>query len=156
MTMSAEAPIGQPPLYVLAGSLLPFLPPGIDTLVASNDPSTVSLSAMAGKDVANGWVSGPASATCLDGSTLTVADDASGVQVTWSPAGTGNAMTVGLDLSQRTGGTTLPTQVVSVSGTTPVAETSVSAVASATGSAYYLSGSQVFLRLMGGASVRIH
>jgi hypothetical protein len=45
--------------------------------------------------------------------------------------------------------------VVSVSGAALVAETSVATVAGAAGSAYYLAGSQVFLRLAGGASVRI-
>ena len=154
-TLTAQAPIGQPPLYVLAGSLLPMLPSGIDTLAASSDPSTVSLSAMAGLDLASGWVSGPATATCLDGSVVTVADGASGVLVTWAPAGTGHTLTVTLDLSQRTG-TTMPlTTVTAVSGAAPTAEPSAAAVTSATGSAYYLAGEEAVLQLASAGSVQI-
>jgi hypothetical protein len=152
-TMNVEAPIGQPPLFVRAGSLLPLLPAGIDTLVASNDPSTVSLSAMAGTDDASAWVSGPASATCLDGSTISVADDSSGVAVTWAPNGTGNVLVMTVDVSARTGGSVPPSSIVPTSGGALTLETSAAAVASATTSAYYLSGTQATLRLEGAATV---
>jgi len=155
MTFTAQAPIGQPPLYVLAGSLLPMLPPGIDTLVASDDPSTVSLSAMAGTDVASAWVSGPASTTCLDGSSLSIADTATGVLVTWAPSGTGNALVLTLDVSQRKGATFAPTQVVSVSGGPLTQETSAAAVSTATTSAFYLSGTQAVVRLVGAGAARL-
>jgi alpha-D-xyloside xylohydrolase len=155
MTFRAEAPIGQPPLYVLAGSLLPLLPPGIDTLVASDDPSTVSLSAMAGIDVASAWVAGPATATCLDGSTIAITDESSGVGVTWSPSGVGSVLTVTLDLSQRTGSSGPVSQVVSVSGASPVSEPSAAAVSTASANAYYLLGTEAVVRLVGAASVRI-
>jgi hypothetical protein len=153
-TLTTPAVIGQPPLYVLAGTLLPLLPSGVDTLVASNDPSTVSLSAMAGTDDAAAWVRGPASATYLDGSMVTVTDDAAGVLVTWTPGGTGETLVITLDLSVRTGKTTPLSQVVSVSGPALTAETSVALVEQATVSASYLSGDQAALRLVGPASAR--
>jgi hypothetical protein len=140
---------------VLAGSLLPLLPPGIDTLVASDDPSTVSLSAMAGIDVASAWVAGPATATCLDGSTIAITDESSGVGVTWSPSGVGSVLTVTLDLSQRTGSSGPVSQVVSVSGASPVSEPSAAAVSTASANAYYLLGTEAVVRLVGAASVRI-
>jgi alpha-D-xyloside xylohydrolase len=153
-TMTVDAPIGQPPLFVLAGSLIPLLPPGIDTLVASNDPSTVSLSAFAGQDAAASWVRGAASATCLDGSTIAVSDDASGVRVTWTPVGTGNALTMTVDLSQRTGTSSPLTSLVAVSGAVPAQLSSAAAVTAATSSAYYLAGDQATLRLVGAGVVR--
>jgi alpha-glucosidase (family GH31 glycosyl hydrolase) len=155
-TQTVQAPIGQPPLYVLAGSLLPLLPPGIDTLVASNDPSTVSLAALAGQDAAAAWVRGAASATCLDGSVVSVTDDAQGVLVTWSPAGTGNTMTMTLDLSQRTGTTSALTTVSQTFGTSLTDETSAANVLSAPAGAgaVYLSGDQVTLRMVGPTMVR--
>jgi alpha-glucosidase (family GH31 glycosyl hydrolase) len=154
-TLTVQAPIGQPPFYVLAGSLLPMLPPGIDTLVASNDPSTVSLAAFAGQDAAAAWVLGNATATCLDGSVVSVTDDAMGVLVTWAPAGTGQTMTMTLDVSQRTGTTSPLTTVTVVSGAALTAETSSASVTSATGGAYWASGERVALRMVGAASVRI-
>jgi len=152
-TLTAEAPIGQPPLYVLAGTVLPLLPSGIDTLVASSDPSTVSLSQRAGEDAAAAWVSGQGAATCLDGSVVTVADGASGVTVGWAPAGTGNAITLTLDLSQRTGTKTPLTTVTAVTGASLTTESSASAVTTATGSAVYLSGDAATLRMVGPTSV---
>jgi alpha-D-xyloside xylohydrolase len=153
-TLTAPAVLGQPPLYVLAGTLLPLLPAGVDTLVASDDPSTVSLSAMAGLDDASAWVSGPASAAYLDGSTVTIGDDASGVLVTWTPGGTGETLVITLDLSLRTGKTAPLSQVVTVSGPALTAEPSVASVQQAIVSASYLSGDQAALRLVGTASVR--
>jgi alpha-D-xyloside xylohydrolase len=153
-TVTVQAPIGQPPLYVLAGSLLPLLPPGIDTLVASNDPSTVSLSALAGQDAAAAWVRGAASSTCLDGSIVSMTDDSQGVLVTWSPAGTGSTMTMTLDVSQRTGTTGALTTVTQTSGTSLTEETSAANVLSAPGAAVYLSGDQIMLRMVGPTTVR--
>jgi hypothetical protein len=149
-----QAPIGTPPLYVLAGALLPLLPPGIDTLVPSNDPSTVSLSALAGQDAASAWVRGAARATCLDGSTVSVTDDATGVLVTWAPSGTGSVMTMTLDLSQRSGTTSALTALNVVSGASLTEETSAANVSSATGAAYFLSGDQGALRMVGATTYR--
>ena len=154
MNVTAPAVLGQPPFYVKAGTLLPLLPPGIDTLVASNDPSTVSLSAMAGLDDASAWVSGNASATFLDGSTLAITDDASGVLVTWTPAGTGQTVFLTLGLSARTGKTTALSQVVTVTGPSLTTESTVSAVQMASTSASYMSGNQGAVRLVGASSVR--
>jgi alpha-glucosidase (family GH31 glycosyl hydrolase) len=152
-TRTVAAPLGQPPLFVLAGTLLPLLPPGIDTLVTANDPSTVSLSQMPGLDDAMAWVSGPASAQCLDGSQIAVTDVASGVTVSWSPTGTGQTLSMTVELSARLGGSTAPSQVVVVTGAPLSEETSAAAVLSATGSAWYLSGAQATLKLVGAAAV---
>ena len=154
-TLTAQAPIGQPPLYILAGSLVPMLPAGIDTLVASSDPSTVSLGAMAGQDAASAWVRGDASATCLDGSDITITDDASGVVVTWAPVGTGETLTITLDLSQRTGTTSALTHVSQTYGDSLTLESSAANVASAPVAAAYLAGNQAVLRLVGPTSVRL-
>jgi len=153
-TMTVPAPIGTPPLYVLAGSLLPLLPPGIDTLVPSNDPSTVSLSALAGHDAAAAWVHGNAQTTCLDGSVLSITDDAQGVLVTWSPAGTGNVMTMTLDLSQRSGTTSALTATSLVYGVSLTEEASAANVTSAAGAAFFLEDDQAVLRLVGPTALR--
>jgi alpha-glucosidase (family GH31 glycosyl hydrolase) len=155
-TFTAQAPIGQPPLYALAGTILPMLAPGIDTLVASSDPSTVSLSAKEGQYVALGWVSGNASASWVDASSLAVTDTAGGVGVTWTPQGSARAVTLTLDLSQRTGTkATALTSVKVTSGQALTEEASSAAVTSATGGAYYLSGNQAVLNLVGATSVVI-
>jgi len=154
-TLTAPAPLGQPPLYVLAGAILPLLPDGIDTLVAATDPSTVSLAAMAGHDAASAWVRGPASATCLDGGVVRVADDASGVLVAWTPSSPGDTLTLTLDLSLRAGTSSPLVTVTTVSGSSVAVESSAGAVAAAAGAAGFLSGDQAVLRLVGPSSVRL-
>jgi hypothetical protein len=154
-SMTVQAPIGHPPLYVRAGSLLPMLPDGIDTLVGSTDPSTVSLSARPGLAEAAAWVSGPATAGFLDGSKVAIQDTSAGVEVVWTPSGTGKVLTVTLDLRARTGKTAALTAVSVVSGAPLTAVTSAAAAQAATAGAAYLSGDQAVLRLVGPSDVRL-
>jgi alpha-D-xyloside xylohydrolase len=152
-TITVQAPLGQPPLFVRAGALLPLLPDGIDTLVPATDASTVSISAKAGFDEASAWVSGNATASYLDGSTVAITDDATGVEVVWTPMGTGNVLTITLDLRARTGKTSALSTVTAASGGALASVASAADVASATGSAYYLSGDSAALRLVGASDV---
>jgi alpha-D-xyloside xylohydrolase len=152
-TLTVAAPIGQPPLYVLAGSLLPMLPGGIDTLVSASAPGTVSLSAMAGLDAASAWVHGPASARWPDGSELSITDAAGAVTLSWKPRGTGRVLTITLDLSTRASGGPALTEVTALSGG-PVAKVATDAEAlSAKESAYHLSGTHAVLRLDGASEI---
>jgi hypothetical protein len=124
-------------------------------MIPATDSSTVSLDAMSGLDEARAWVSGDATATCLDGSTVKVVDDASGVEVVWTPAGTGSVLTITLDMRARTGKTSALTTVTVASGAPLTSEASAADVQSATGGAYYLSGDDAVLRLVGSTDVRI-
>ncbi len=154
-SLLVQAPLGQPPLFVRAGSLLPMLPDGIDTVVAATDPSTVSLGAKAGQAEASAWVSGPAVASFLDGSGVSVADGAGGVEVVWTPAGSGRAITLTLDLRARTGKTAALSSVSVLSGAAVPVVASAAAAQSAVGGAYYLSGDHAVLHLVGAADVRV-
>jgi hypothetical protein len=154
-TLTLAAPIGKPPLFVLVGSLLPTLPGGIDTLVSSSTPGTVSLDAMAGLDTALAWVHGPASASWPDGSSLTIADGAGGVTVTWTPHGTGRVLTITLDASARSGKGGTLAEVSTLSGATVLKVASDAAALAAKESAYHLSGTHAVLRLDGASEVEI-
>lgn len=153
--LSVNAPIGQPPLFVRVGTLLPMLPDGIDTLVPASSPGVVSLDAMTGLDTAMAWVSGPASASWLDGSEATVSDDASGVTLRWTPHGTGKVLTITLDLSARTGKKSPLGAVKTDAGSAPEEESTDAAVLAATSSAYALSGDHAVFRLSGATVVEI-
>ena len=154
-SITASAPIGQPPLYVAAGSLLPTLPAGIDTLVPATTAGTVSLDAMKGLDEASGWVSGPATAGFLDGSKLSITDGPSGVEVVWAPTGAGHVLTLTLNLQARTGKTAPLATVTSVSGAAPTSVASAALAQSATGAAFYLHGDTAVIRLEGASDVRV-
>ncbi len=154
-SITVQAPLGQPPLFVRAGALLPLLPDGIDTLVPATDPSTVSMSAKAGFDEASAWVSGNATAAYLDGSTVAVIDDATGVEIVWTPMGTGNVLTITLDLRARAGKASALSSVTVASGSALTSVASAADVATATGGAYYLSGDSAVLRLVGASDVHV-
>jgi alpha-glucosidase (family GH31 glycosyl hydrolase) len=153
-TVDANAPMGQPPLYVLVGSFLPMLPAGVDTLVSASTPGTVSLDAKAGLDTASAWVSGPANASWPDGSTASLTDAAEGVTLTWKPSGTGRVLTITLDLSARTR-KGAPAEVTALSGAAVTQMATDADVEDAGGSAYHLSGEQATLRLDGPSQIEI-
>ncbi|MEO7111011.1 MAG: TIM-barrel domain-containing protein, partial [Polyangiaceae bacterium] len=148
------APIGQPPLFVRSGAILATLPDGIDTLFASNDPSTMSASSMAQFAEASAWVSGSASARTLDGGLIAVVDDASGVTINWTPSASGRFLTMTIDLSARTG-KTAPLTAVSLSSDAITSAASEAAVRSATGSAYFLAGNKLIVRVDGANAVLV-
>jgi alpha-D-xyloside xylohydrolase len=154
-SLAVDAPVGQPPLYVSAGSLLPMLPPGIDTMTAATASGTVTLGSKAGLDAAMGWVRGAATATFLDGSTASVADTKSGVTVTWTPKGTGSVLMLTLDLATRQGTAGPLTSVKATTGQAPEDEATDSDVLAASGSAYHLTENQVALRIKGAAQIVI-
>jgi alpha-glucosidase (family GH31 glycosyl hydrolase) len=153
-TLTVAAPIGNPPLYALVGSLLPMLPGGIDTLVAASTPGTVSLDAKAGLDAASSWVKGPASASWPDGSALSIADAAAGVTLTWKPGGTGRVLLITLDMSARAR-KGAPAEVKVLSGGAVARVATDADVLGATGSAYHLSGQQAVVRLDGASDIAI-
>ncbi len=154
-TVTVAAPIGKPPLYVLAGSLLPMLPGGVDTLVSASTTGTVSLDAKAGLDVAAAWVRGPASASWPDGSIASLADESSVVALTWEPRGTGRVLMITLDLSTRSGKDAPPTGLKVLSGASVASVATDAEVETSKGSAYHLSGSQATLRLDGSSKVEL-
>jgi len=157
-TWTAKAPIGDPPLFVLGGSLLPTLPGGIDTLVSASAAGTVSLDAKAGLDTALAWVHGPANAGWPDGSSLSITDGAGAteaVTLTWKPHGTGRTLTITLDTSERLGKGGDPTTVHALSGAPVVKAATDAAALGAKGSAYHLTGAKAVLRLDGASEVAI-
>jgi alpha-D-xyloside xylohydrolase len=154
-SIAVQSPLGQPPLFVRAGALLPLYPGGFDTMIASTDASTVSLSAMAGFDVARSWVSGNATASFPDGSTVTVNDDANDVEVIWTPMGTGNALTITVDLTAHGGQPGSISSVVVASGSALTNLGSTGNVGTATTGAYVLDGDTAVLRLFGASDVHI-
>lgn len=151
-TTTTSAPLGQPPLFVRSGAILATLPDGIDTLFASNDPSTVSASAMAQFAEASAWVSGNASARTLDGGLIAVVDESPGVTINWTPSASGRFLTMTIDLTARTG-KTAPLTAVTVSSGAITSATSEAAVRSATGNAYFLAGNKLVVRIDGANAV---
>jgi hypothetical protein len=140
---------------VRSGAILAELPDGIDTLFASNDPSTVSAASMAQFAEAAAWVSGNASARTLDGGLIALVDDASGVTVNWTPSASGRFLTMTIDLSARTGKTSAPLASVAVSSGSIASVASEAQVRSATGNAYFLAGNKLVVRVDGANAVLV-
>lgn len=148
------APLGQPPFFVRSGAILATMPDGIDSLFASNDPSTVSATSMAQYAEASAWVSGNASARTLDGGLVVVMDDASGITINWTPSSSGRFLTATIDLSARTGKTAALTKVTLESGSITSAN-SEAAVRSASSNAYFLAGNRLVVRVDGANAVLV-
>lgn len=121
--VTVQAPLGQglgqPPLFARAGGLVPMLPSDIDTLVGATAPGVVTLASQATELQARAWAAGPASVTVDDGSRIAIADDASGVTVTWAPGVLARKLTIDVDVRTRTGGSPAVTTVEGVSGAPP-------------------------------------
>ncbi|MEO8876504.1 MAG: TIM-barrel domain-containing protein, partial [Polyangiaceae bacterium] len=154
-TITSPAPLGQPPLFVKAGAIVPTLQDGIDTLFPANDPSTVSIDTVAGFSEASAWVSGPATATTYDGGKISIGDNAAGIDVQWQPSGTGNVLTIMVDLSARTGKGAPLTSVTGMAGDTIAQVDSEAEVRGSTGSAYFLAGNKLILRIVRASDVTI-
>lgn len=146
-SITVPAPLGQPPLFVRAGAIIPTLPDGIDTLFASTDSSTVSLASASAFAEASAWVSGPSSATTYGGGRIVVGDNASGVDIQWSPSAPETTLTIAVDLSARIGQTAPLTRITSSAGNAVTQVGSEAEVRSANGSAYYLAGNKLILRI---------
>jgi hypothetical protein len=99
-------------------------------------------------------VSGGASARTLDGGLIAVVDDASGVTINWTPSASGRFLTMTIDLSARTGGSTPLTAVSSSSGVIASAA-SEAAVRAAPGNAYFLAGNKLVVRVDGANAVLV-
>jgi alpha-glucosidase (family GH31 glycosyl hydrolase) len=154
ISTTVPAPLGEPPLFVRSGAILAELPDGIDTLFASNDPSTVSAAAVAQFAEAAAWVSGNASARTLDGGLIVVMDDAAGVTINWTPSSSGRFLTMSLDLSARTGSSGALGKVTLESGSF-TAVNSEAEVRSASSNAYFLAGNKLVVRVDGANAVLV-
>ncbi|MEO8798701.1 MAG: TIM-barrel domain-containing protein, partial [Polyangiaceae bacterium] len=153
-TLTVDAPFGEPPLFVRAGAALPLLPDGIDTLLPATDAATIGIDKVLGNDEAMLWPSGDTRTTTLDGSAITVTDDANGLEIGWQPQGAGNAITITADLSARVGKMGALTKVEAKAGGITVGD-SEPAVRTATTSTYYLAGNKLILRFVGAGDVTI-
>jgi alpha-glucosidase (family GH31 glycosyl hydrolase) len=151
-----DAPLGLPPFFARVGALVPLLPDGIDTLADATDRSTVTLAAHAHEIEARAWVRGPARVTLDEGSAIAVADDASGVTLSWSPAAL-TTLTTDLDLRSRGGGSAAPTSLATLFGTPPVKVMNEASVRASTASAYAIDPvrGHAYVRLIGAASVEL-
>ena len=141
------APLGTPILFGRVGSILPMLAADVDSLSDATAPAVVTASERPTLE-ARGWPSGPASASFDDGSSIAIADTADGVSVTFLPGAFGTAIVCTLDLKSRIGKTTPLLHVVSGSTQLP-SLSSEAAVRAASGSAYFLDGDSIVLRLAG-------
>ena len=148
-----DAPLGAPTFYARVGALVPMLASDVDTLVESSVTNVVSASQRPTYE-ARGFPSGAASATYDDASQIGVQDTSQGVGVSFTPGSFGTAVVFTLDLRSRTGKTSPLTHVVI--GQDEVAQmTSEADVRAATGSAYFLNGDSIVLRIAGPATAWI-
>ncbi len=148
-----DAPLGTPMLFGRVGALVPMLAADVDTLVSASAGSIVTPQQRPTFE-ARGWPSGPASAAFDDLSQITLRDDSDGVTLTFVPGALATAIVCTLDLRSRTGKTAPLTHVVS-NGVDLPALGSEAEVRAATGSAYFLNGDQIVLRLAGGVTATI-
>ncbi len=75
------APIDACPVYALAGTLYPRLPPGVQTLVAAQDPTVQTLAQAGGELWVRAFLGAPGSFSAYDGTVLAM-ESAAGAQVT--------------------------------------------------------------------------
>ncbi len=147
------APLGTPHVWARVGALIPMLAADIDTLTTQTAGTVVAASDRPTFE-ARGWPSGAASARFDDGSAVSIADTAQGVGVTFLPGAFGTAIVATLDLRSRTGNTSALSHVVVGSADIP-ALGSEAEVRAATGSAYFLAGDSIVLRIAGAATAWI-
>ncbi len=151
--VTVDAPLGTPTFYARVGALVPMLAADIDSLVDANVTNVVSASQRPTYE-ARGFPSGPVSAQFDDNSTISIQDTAQGVGVTFSPGPFGTACVFTLDLRSRAGKISPLTHVVIGSAEVPAA-TSEADVRAQTGSAYFLNGDSIVLRIAGPATAWI-
>jgi alpha-glucosidase (family GH31 glycosyl hydrolase) len=156
--VTVDAPLGSPPLFARAGGLVPMLPSGIDTLVDATAPGVVTLASRASELEARAWARGASSVVVDDGSEIDVADDASGVTVTWKPGSAARDLTVDVDTRARTGATGAASTVDTLSGAALAAVADEAAVRGAPGAAWAVDAGRghVWLRFAGAGSARAH
>jgi alpha-D-xyloside xylohydrolase len=150
---TVDAPLGAPMFYARVGALVPMLASDVDSLVDASAPAVVSASQRPTYE-ARGFPSGPANASYDDGSEISIDDTSQGVGVTFAPGTFGTAVVFTLDLRSRTGKTSPLTHVVIGTDEVP-AMTSEADVRAATGSAFFLDGDSIVLRIAGGATAWI-
>lgn len=97
--VAIDAPLGSPPVFVRAGAVLPLYPDGIDTLVDATEPGVVTLATRQALVDARAAVSGSATATWSEGSTLAVTDGTSSVAVSFRPKAPVEEVVARLDLA---------------------------------------------------------
>lgn len=150
---SVDAPLGSPIVYARVGALVPMLAADIDTLTDATAPSVVTAAQRTTVE-ARGWPSGPASASFDDGSSIAIDDAPQGIGVTFVPGPIGQSIVCTLDSRSRKGNTG-PLTHVFVGTTELPALASEADVRAASGSAYFLSGDTIVLRLEGAVTAWI-
>ena len=151
-TLNVAAPLGQPPLFVRAGALVPMLAFGIDTLEPATDSATVSATTRT-EVFARAWPAGNrAAARYDDGATVSTFDDASGTQVDFGTGTLAGALEISVDLRSRM---KAGVSRVSVGGVALPVLPDAAALRAAAGSGCVLRGDEALVRLVGGGSARI-
>jgi alpha-D-xyloside xylohydrolase len=150
---SVDAPLGDPIVYGRVGALIPMFAADIDTLVSATTGTVVTIDQRPTVE-ARGWPSGDALSIFDDGGRVAVHDGQDGVTVAFAPNALSTAIVCTLDLRSRKGKTDPLTHVVS-NGVDLPALASETDVRAATGSAYFLSGDSIVLRLAGETSATI-
>ncbi|HEY2370790.1 MAG TPA: hypothetical protein VGH87_30560 [Polyangiaceae bacterium] len=148
-----DAPLGTPIVYGRVGALIPMLAADVDTLVSSTAGSVVTIDQRPTVE-ARGWPSGDALATFDDGARVSVHDGQDGVTVAFATNALSTAIVCTLDLRSRQGKKDPLTHVLS-NGVELASLASEAAVRAASGSAYFLSGDSIVLRLAGDTSAII-
>jgi alpha-glucosidase (family GH31 glycosyl hydrolase) len=148
-----DAPLGVPLVYGRVGALVPMLAADVDTLVSSSAPAVVTVDQRPTVE-ARGWPSGDALASFDDGANVSVHDAQDGVTVTFATNALSTAIVCTLDLRSRQGKKDPLTHVMS-NGVELPSLASEADVRASSGSAYFLSGDFIVLRLAGDTSATI-
>ncbi len=151
-TLEVAAPLGQPPLFVRAGALLPMLADGLDTLEPATDPATVSATTTY-EVAARAWPEGAkAAARYDDGATLSMSDDLAGTAIDFVAGPRSQIAEIVIDTRSRT--------KKGISGVTsgaialPAYPDRV-ALRAASASGWVASGADVTVRLVGTSAARV-
>ncbi len=152
--VTVDAPLGAPPVFVRAGTIVPLFPDGIDTLVASTTPGVVSLERHEAEVEARAFATTSGRATWLDGASLAYAASSAALAVTWSPVAPVHDVFVAIDL-RRAAFTGAAPRALTVTGAALTELADEASVRASTSSAFAVSsdGATMWLRLVGQTAV---
>ncbi len=95
-----DAPLGRPPVFVRAGSVIPLYPNDLDTLVEASDPSIVTLADRATDLEGRVFVAGARRGIFPNGSVIDVSEDEAAVHIATVPNVPANNMVLRVDLRE--------------------------------------------------------
>ncbi len=146
-TFEVPAPLGQPPLFVRAGAVIPMLGPNVDTLEPSTDPSTVSAASNNEVDSWSFVQPGTHAASWDDGASVAITDDTKGITIAFVRGKQASTLIATLIVSVPT--KPGPVTKVSQNGAPLTAYPDETALRAGTTAGFVIDGVRVIVRISG-------